>query len=74
MEAFDALYLEGRTSLFIRIDTERNLATAQAERAQAWTRRQLAVVQRNYEANLVSPTYELEFPAEVDSTQGEQAE
>lgn len=61
MEAFDALYLEGRASLFIRLNSEQNLADARAEAAQAWTRRQLAVVQRNYEANIVSPTFQVDF-------------
>jgi len=60
MDAFDTLYHEGRVNLFLRLEAERTLATARSESAQAWTRYQLAVASRNFEANLVSPAYRIQ--------------
>lgn len=60
LEAYSALYRENRVDLFLRLESERTLAAARLELTEAWKDKQLAVVERNFEANLTSLTYQFE--------------
>lgn len=69
LEALDALYRENRVDIFILLDSERSLAAARIELVEAWTDRQLAIAERNYEANLPSPAYRIEIESGPEATE-----
>lgn len=68
-EALEALYRENRVDIFVLLESERGLAAARADLVQAWTDRQLAIAERNYEANLPSPAYRIEIEAGAETTE-----
>jgi outer membrane protein len=58
LNAYSTLYKEGRVDIFLRVESERTLAAAKLEMVEAWRDKQLAVAERNFEANMTSPVFE----------------
>jgi outer membrane protein TolC len=58
LNAYSALYQEGRVDIFLRVESERTLAAAKLDLVEAWREKQLAVAQRNFEANIASPAFQ----------------
>ncbi len=57
LNAYTALYKEGRVDIFLRVESERTLASAKLQMVEAWRDKQFAIAERNYEANITSPAY-----------------
>jgi outer membrane protein TolC len=60
VKAYSSLYKESRADLFLELDSQRTLAAAKVALAEAWRDRQMAIADRNYEANLDSGFYQFE--------------
>lgn len=58
LDAYIALYNEGRVDIFLRVESERTLADAKLQMVQAWRDKQFAIAERNFEANITSPAFE----------------
>jgi outer membrane protein TolC len=58
LDAYIALYKEGRVDIFLRVESERTLAAAKLEMVEAWRDKQFAIAERNFEANITSPAFQ----------------
>jgi outer membrane protein TolC len=58
LDAYIALYKEGRVDIFLRVESERTLAAAKLEMVEAWRDKQFAIAERNFEANITSEAFE----------------
>lgn len=58
LDAYSALYKEGRVDIFLRVESERTLAAAKLEMVEAWRDKQFAIAERNFEANITSKAFE----------------
>ena len=58
LDAYSALYEEGRVDIFLLVESERTLAAAKLQLVESWRDRQLAVAERNFQANITSPVFE----------------
>jgi outer membrane protein TolC len=58
LSAYSALYQEGRADIFLLVESERTLAAAKLQMVESWRDRQMAVAERNFQANNTSSVFE----------------